>query len=240
MMVNFERERVISKDKVFQHYSLYNYWLAKRGQRAMPAHCDLSAADIPVLLPYLLILGKTKDQYRYRLVGSAVVKAVGHDATWSTPGSYLTTPEQAIEAKRIFERVFSIGSPVFATGVFIFRSGDFLATSMLTLPLSDDGVNVNKTISTLATRFHNDLHASPDWLKGIPVRIDSVVDVGGVEELKTLCLEWEQHSSDLDPRILGHDNAAQAGEPSCLHSLPHGQYASLRRKHQIAASPRKQ
>ena len=65
------------------HFDLYAYWDAKRGARSMPARADLEPAEIPVLLPYLMIVGKDGDQFRYRLVGTAVVKAVGYDRVQS-------------------------------------------------------------------------------------------------------------------------------------------------------------
>ena len=63
------------------HFDLYHYWLAKRGDRAMPARKDINPAEIPVLLPYLVIVDKAEDRFRYRLVGTAVVEQFGHDFT---------------------------------------------------------------------------------------------------------------------------------------------------------------
>jgi hypothetical protein len=176
------------------HLDLYHYWHSKRGSRLMPARGDLSPGDIPALLPFLIIVGKDGGQLHYRLVGTAVVHAAGYDATGSGVGSYLVSPGDAVEARAIFERVFTGARPVFSTGEFIFQSGNHLTMSLLTLPLSDDGAAVNMTVSTVATRFNASLVAKRGWLKGLPIRVCNVVEVGNAEELGKLCLEWGQRS----------------------------------------------
>ena len=127
---------------ISHHLDLYDYWLGRRGARTMPARPDLNPGDIPSLLPYLMIVEKAGDQFRYRLVGSAIVREVGHDATGSFAGSYFADPKDAAEARAIWERVFTAAHPIFATGEFCFKSGVNHSMSMLELPLSDDGMTV--------------------------------------------------------------------------------------------------
>jgi hypothetical protein len=74
---------------ISHHLDLYSYWHSKRGTRNMPARSDMNPADIPRLLPYLLIVERAADQFRYRLVGSAIVDGLGYDATGGAVGSYL-------------------------------------------------------------------------------------------------------------------------------------------------------
>jgi hypothetical protein len=179
---------------VSHHLDLYRYWLSKRGSRPMPARRDLSPGDIPALLPFLVIIGKADGQLRYRLVGTAVVQAAGYDATGSAVGSYLVSPQDSVELRSIFERVFTTARPVFSAGEFIFKSGTHINMSLLILPLSDDGTTVNMTVSTFAAHFNASLLAKRGWLKGLPIKVCDVVDVGSAEELGRLCLEWEQHS----------------------------------------------
>jgi len=163
----------------------------------MPARSDLSPGDIPALLPFLIIVGKVDGQLRYRLIGTAVVQAVGYDATGDAVGSYFIAPKDAVETRAIFERVFAAARPVFSAGEFVFRSGANLNLSLLTLPLSDDGTAVNMTVSTLATRFSASLVAKRGWLKGLPVKVCDVIDVGSTEQLGKLCLEWEQRNEPV-------------------------------------------
>src|SRR5271165_4002420 len=96
---------------VSQHLDLYAYWQAKRGARLMPARSDIDPADIPALLPYVMLIEKAGNQFLYRLVGSGVVREVGHDATGTYVGSYLSVPGQAEEAQAVFARVFVLAKP---------------------------------------------------------------------------------------------------------------------------------
>src|SRR5215472_8056847 len=96
------------------HLDLYRYWLSKRGARIMRARGDINPADISLLLPYLLVVERAGDQFRYRQVGRTIVEAVGYDATGVTVGSYIAAPETAAELRAIFGRVFTAAGPVFA------------------------------------------------------------------------------------------------------------------------------
>src|SRR5258706_6731263 len=90
------------------HLDLYRYWLAKRGSCTMPARSDINPADIPALLPYLGLVNKVDDQFRHRLVGTAVAQEIGHDPTGSVVGSYAPeaayAPQAAAVAHAPFER----------------------------------------------------------------------------------------------------------------------------------------
>jgi hypothetical protein len=68
----------------------------------MPARRDLDPGDIPALLPYLMIVDKVDDGFRYRLVGTATAREIGHDPTGSIVGSYAL--ECAAAARAIYER----------------------------------------------------------------------------------------------------------------------------------------
>jgi hypothetical protein len=159
----------------------------------MPARNDINPADIGLLLPYVMIIEKKGDQFRYRLVGSAIARSMGYDATGTMVGSYVAAPDVAEEARAIFGRVFTNACPIFATGEYLPRSGACLSLSLLTLPLSDaERTVVSKTISTLVARISAELKPHRDWLKGLPVRVCDVIDVRNAPELEKLCLEWEQ------------------------------------------------
>ena len=178
---------------ISHHRDLYAYWLSKRGACGMPTRSDINPAEIPQLLPYVMIVAKDGYQYRYRLVGSAVVQAMGYDATGTTVGTYIVGPEVAEEARAIFGRVFTSVCPIFATGEYLPKSGSCLCLSSLTLPLSDDNrTGVTKTISTLATHFSSQLKPDRGWLAGVSVRVSNVCEVRDAAELETLCRGWEQ------------------------------------------------
>ena len=181
---------------ISHHLDLYRYWLAKRADRSMPARRDINPGDIPALLPHLMIVDKIYGQVRWRVVGTAAVREIGRDPTGSIVG------ESAAAARAIYERVFTTAHTIFATCEFKAKSGGIINMSLLTLPLSDDGANVNMAISTLVSCFNLegtastgwlDATANTGWLKGLPVKLGDVVNVTGLEELEKLCLDWERH-----------------------------------------------
>jgi hypothetical protein len=55
---------------VSHHFDLYRYWRGKLEGRIAPARSDLDPADIPALLPYMMLVEKVDDQFRYRLLGA--------------------------------------------------------------------------------------------------------------------------------------------------------------------------
>jgi hypothetical protein len=65
---------------------IYAYWQGKRGLRRMPARRDVDPVEMPLLLPHLLI-GEVVDggaQFRHRLTGTAIARALGYDPTGRT------------------------------------------------------------------------------------------------------------------------------------------------------------
>jgi len=66
--------------------AMYDYWLAKRGSRTMPARADLEPAEIKKLLPMMVLVDVTADARRfvYRLVGTQEAAERGSDPTGKT------------------------------------------------------------------------------------------------------------------------------------------------------------
>jgi hypothetical protein len=183
---------VLRQAPVSRHLDLYRYWLAKRGNRAMPARSDIDPGEICALLPYLTILDKADEHFRYRLHGSKAARELGRDLTGSIVGSYVSTPEAAVAMRAVCERIFTRAHPVFAEGEFQGKSGSTQNISVLFLPLSEDGVTVNMAVCTLVTRFNFGVAPSAGWLEGIPIKVGIVIDIRDAAELEKCCLEWEQ------------------------------------------------
>jgi hypothetical protein len=181
---------------ISHHLDLYRYWLAKRTSRSMPTRSNLDPADIPKLLAHLMIIDKIDGQFRWRLVGTAAVREIGRDPTGSIVGSYITGSGSAAAVRAIYGRVFTTAHPVFATGEFKVMSGANHNFSLLVLPLSDDGADVNMVISTLIARFNFGLTPSTDWLKGAPVNVHDVIAVDAAADLEGRCLDWQRYCDD--------------------------------------------
>ena len=176
---------------MWYHFDLYRYWVDKRASRTMPARSDLNPADIPALLPHLMIVDKVGGQCRWRLVGTAAVREVGHEPTGSIVGSHVSTaPESAAAVRATYERVFTTAHAIFATGELEVKSGANHNISLLLLPLSDDGTNVNMAVSTLVACFNLGVTATTGWLLGARVKVHDVIDVDDAAELKERCTTW--------------------------------------------------
>jgi hypothetical protein len=191
------------KAPISHHLDLYRYWLAKRASRTMPARSDISPGDFPALLPYLGLVNKVDDQFRWRLVGTAAVREIGRDLTGSIVGSYNSSPGSAAALQSIFERAFESAHPVFATGEHKTKWG-IHNLSLLVLPLSDDETTVNMAVLTRVARYNFDVRASTDWLKGLPIRLRDVIDIDSAAELEKRCLDWERHCNDQRRRADGN------------------------------------
>jgi len=158
----------------------------------MPARGDINPADIPRLLPHLLIVERAGDQFRYRLVGSAIAQAVGYPVTGAIVGSSIVEREAAAKVTALFERVFTAASPVLAAGQYVHKTGAHVELSLLTAPLSEDGRVVNMSISTLAACFSGPSVPQPGWLKGLPGNVGDVIEVQDAAQLEMFCREWEE------------------------------------------------
>src|SRR5271163_2944830 len=60
----------------------YDYWRRIAAGKAMPCRRDLDPADIPRLLPHVMLVDVLADgRYRYRLIGTANAREHGMNAT---------------------------------------------------------------------------------------------------------------------------------------------------------------
>jgi hypothetical protein len=74
--------------------TLHRYWLLKHRDGRPPSRRDLDPLiEIPALVSNLVLLDVEGDSYRYRLVGTEVVKRAGTDMTGRMIGLSVTAPE---------------------------------------------------------------------------------------------------------------------------------------------------
>jgi hypothetical protein len=133
----------------------YAYWRLKRDGRRMPARRQIDPAEVRPLLPHLLIseVVDPERRFRYRLVGTAIARALGRDPTGRcveevTSGSYrdyITGLHCAVCRER---------APVFAQSALQCGAGvgHRLARRLL-LPLSEDDSTVNQILSLVVFQF---------------------------------------------------------------------------------------
>jgi len=127
---------------------IYDYWLKKRGDRLMPARSDLDPADMPKhLLPGICLVDVVPDQrrYVYRLVGTADVEVRGHDPTGKSVFEGFFGPS-IDDVLSNYDRVVSSRAPHVDPQHFRASTGRYVTEATIFLPLSDDGVSVNKVL----------------------------------------------------------------------------------------------
>jgi len=180
------------EDPASYHLDLHRYWLSKRGPRPMPARGDIDPTDIPRLLPYLCIVEKVDEEFRYRLVGTAVAQQFGRDFTGKPLGSPINDKPETLRAMRtIVEHIFATGNSVFVTGQYETKFKTIHNVSALGLPLSGDGTHVDMFISTRIARFSWGVRSAADWLRGAPLTTQWT-NIHDAIDLERCCLDWER------------------------------------------------
>ena len=134
----------------------YEYWLAKCAGRLFPDRADLDPAEIKDILPHLTILEVIGDdlmpRFRYRLVGTAVVDAVGRNRTGCFADEALH-PRQAEFLTALWREVRESGRPIYAASAYAVERASVpssdagLSTERLVLPFSVRGRAVRQIIS---------------------------------------------------------------------------------------------
>ena len=128
--------------------ALYNYWLAISGNRTMPARADIDPVEMPKqLLPGICIVDVVADErrYVYRLVGTGEVEVRGNDPTGKSVHEGFFGPS-AENALGCYDKVAVTRAPLLDPTPFVALNGKWITDETLFLPLSDDGVTVNKIL----------------------------------------------------------------------------------------------
>lgn len=123
------------------------YWQSKSTAGRVPARCDIIAAEIPRLLPYLAIvdvLAETLD-FRYRLVGTHLTEMMGAERT----GLHMREifPPAAAEATgQMIAHLVANRKPLACGGSMPWLNADYREFQALILPLAADGETVNMAL----------------------------------------------------------------------------------------------
>ncbi len=140
---------------------LYAYWRGKRGGRAMPRRADIMPGEIPRLLPHVQIVERVDGRYRYRLSGTAINEAYGREHTGKFLDAVLT-PDRLKLAVETYDHLYAAKCPLIARSTLITRENRRAIALRLMLPLSDDGVTVNKVL--VGVHLGSDWQAGEDFL----------------------------------------------------------------------------
>jgi hypothetical protein len=125
---------------------LHDYWLTKRGVRAMPSRADISPAQIKEHLGWVMILEVLPGarDFRYRLIGTLVTQYFSADATGQTVmEAFAASGEVAAKAvNATFRKVARDGIVVRTAGQANWLSEGLEEFEAVYLPLSEDGETV--------------------------------------------------------------------------------------------------
>jgi len=123
---------------------LYEYWLAKKQGRIAPTRGDIDPGELREMLPNLFLVEAvgSPHRYRYRLVGTTVVKEFGEEIT----GRFLDQVDFDHVAGRVlaeYDRVAAECRPVLSRWNYEKSAGRHMIYQRLILPLSSDGKTVD-------------------------------------------------------------------------------------------------
>jgi hypothetical protein len=134
----------------------HDYWDSKRSGRRMPSRADINPAEIPDLLPYVVLTEVLPDApyLVYRVVGTKQVAMRGIDPTGLpvrsnhlghhiayAPDEIIVNYRVAIEKRQPIYDYFPLTGP--SLGESSFDTGKVKETGTLLVPLSEDGERVN-------------------------------------------------------------------------------------------------
>lgn len=126
------------------------FWESARRGRELPAAADLQSASCPFGADEMLVIEVGKSEFEDRVVsaGRKVTAALGHDPTGlAAPDALPSSTEMGLSFCRA-----SVGlkKPMADVGRFFNRNGEEVLYRSILLPLSDDGVTVNRIVSAFS------------------------------------------------------------------------------------------
>ncbi|WP_417319684.1 PAS domain-containing protein [Emcibacter sp.] len=145
-MANFIKKFERKDFSVAFHGRLYDYWLSRRQDRVMPSRKDINPAEIPELLPHIIMLevhGRPP-QYRVRLTGTHVDMVLGMSLTglWA----HDIPDSQGLRSR--FDWLVKHKRPYYSTDRLAFAAKEHKFYSCMVCPLSSDGETVDMIISS--------------------------------------------------------------------------------------------
>jgi hypothetical protein len=130
----------------------YDYWRSKRADRPVPLRADLAVlVDLPRLAPHMVVVEALSDGgFRFRLVGSALVKTMRRDLT-NRRIDAAVYGDGAAGIVAALRSVISSGSPWINRHKVGWEGAAASAAEMLICPVSTDGRAIDQVVGL--TRF---------------------------------------------------------------------------------------
>lgn len=125
--------------------ALFDYWRSIHPEDGLPGRRHFDPMDIPQLLGNIWLLDVTRDplRFRFRLVGTEIVKFTGRDPTGKWLDEVYPDYEKT-EAYRFHRACTLHGAPAYRkSGVLSNPGRDYVEAERIYLPLAEDGKTVD-------------------------------------------------------------------------------------------------
>jgi hypothetical protein len=131
--------------------SLYQYWNARRGGRAMPSRSDIDPLEMRQWLSRLMLVsvGSEGENFTYRLVGTAIVDLLGVNPT-GRPVESAWPVDMAASVVRSYQEVVATRRPVYCQQVSQWLEDQQPSAWSMRLPLSCDGEKIDVVLAYLS------------------------------------------------------------------------------------------
>lgn len=122
-------------------------WQSKRSAERMPKRADFDWVELQPFFGWLCIaeILPSRDDLRYRLVGSGIVETVGRDAT-----GMLISEAMPPEVLTIYRDLIRRPRPICTRGAVEWRDKEFIRHETLLLPLADNGVDADQFLLVMS------------------------------------------------------------------------------------------
>jgi hypothetical protein len=144
-----ERYRGIEEVPSTRARRMHQYWLDKKGARAMPARADIEPSEIKDLLPNVILTRLEYEPFRvlYKLIGTRAVENAGIDYS----GRYLDeidfVSEFGTDWPGTYRTIADTKEPLFGLCQIRFLDGVIKPYVVAMFPLSSDGKQVDQVLA---------------------------------------------------------------------------------------------
>jgi hypothetical protein len=127
---------------------LLDHWEAKRAGRLAPKWREIDPGDIKPVLPFISVADVLESPFdlRFRLVGTALVEAAGYDFMGCNLRAMKVLDSDVESWLNYYRRIVDEQRPLFGRYRVTADSEFMRIADHVALPLSDDGVTVNRII----------------------------------------------------------------------------------------------
>lgn len=130
--------------------ALHEYWTAKCRDGILPRRRDIDPTDLPRILPSIYIVHVLgQDSYQISLFGTGLREMFGFDPTGKDLIEILPAGQHE-QARKSYREVIERGMPWLTKALYRLSDGHDVTYERLTLPLSSDGLNVDRFIGAIA------------------------------------------------------------------------------------------